>query len=357
VKARFKRNGETTWQILTLQESTDGQFQGTFRDGLPEGHYDLMIAASDNGGNSIEYIASPGFLIGESSSVPSEFITLVSPAEQGYTGRQPTFSWLPVTGAEYHLEVSKTEDFSTNIIDTHLTSTSYKTTTLLELYQPHYWRVSATAPGKFIQPSGKRTFYPQIPDPVQAIFPTNNSSGNATSIIFQWTTPEFAQNYTIEISTSPTFNSIIATTLTSTNEFPVVDLQNNTIYYWRILTHFDQNGWPYQAMSDVFVFNTGKVTETEKPVDILSGLSTYPNPFDHQINISFHLKKPGVVGFQIADPIGREVFIENFPASAGDNTIEWKGNDAQGTPLKNGVYLGRIQTGNEVHHVKMVLRR
>jgi subtilisin-like proprotein convertase family protein len=65
--------------------------------------------------------------------------------------------------------------------------------------------------------------------------PTNGQIGLSTSAILKWESQSNAENYTVQISTSPTFATTIINTQVATNEYVVTNLSQETRYYWRIL--------------------------------------------------------------------------------------------------------------------------
>jgi hypothetical protein len=82
-------------------------------------------------------------------------------------------------------------------------------------------------------------------------------------------------------------------------------------------------------------------------------LPAYPNPFNTRTNITFTLPQSAEVEMKIYNILGEEITIlmsGNF--SAGTHTIQWEAGD-----LPSGMYLCRLQTGNEQRVIKLLLMK
>ncbi len=82
----------------------------------------------------------------------------------------------------------------------------------------------------------------------------------------------------------------------------------------------------------------------------------YPNPFDSDANISYALNDPGNVRVSIYNTAGQ--LIRSFDMGvqdAGTYTVHWDGNHEDGTQATSGVYLYRIDVGDQSVTNRMVL--
>jgi hypothetical protein len=83
-----------------------------------------------------------------------------------------------------------------------------------------------------------------------------------------------------------------------------------------------------------------------------SGLSVYPVPFEDHANINFTLKRAADIDISIFNMIGKRVAsVEHGLYPAGDHTISWNGKN-----LKTGMYILRMNTGNEIKTAKILKR-
>ncbi|HTY38592.1 MAG TPA: T9SS type A sorting domain-containing protein [Bacteroidota bacterium] len=79
----------------------------------------------------------------------------------------------------------------------------------------------------------------------------------------------------------------------------------------------------------------------------------YPNPFNPTTSISYELVANCVVSLKVYDMLGRAVAtLVNHSSLAGKHTVQW---DATGLP--SGVYVYRLQAGNQITAKKMILLR
>jgi hypothetical protein len=82
-------------------------------------------------------------------------------------------------------------------------------------------------------------------------------------------------------------------------------------------------------------------------------LQNYPNPFNPTTTISMRIAEAGLVTLRIYDVLGREVAaLVNERLEAGEHTRTW---DATGQA--SGVYYYRLQTGDFVETMKLILAR
>jgi flagellar hook assembly protein FlgD len=80
------------------------------------------------------------------------------------------------------------------------------------------------------------------------------------------------------------------------------------------------------------------------------------SPFRSSTAISFDLKYPEAVTFEIYTLSGRKVrsIFKNILAS-GRHMIKWDGRDESGRELPSGIYFYRLITDEFLQHKKMIL--
>ncbi len=84
--------------------------------------------------------------------------------------------------------------------------------------------------------------------------------------------------------------------------------------------------------------------------------NNYPNPFNPETTIKYHLAKSSQVRLIIYNQLGQVVTtLVNEHQSAGAKTVSWDGMDISGTQLSSGVYIYRIEAGDFVASKKMML--
>lgn len=87
-------------------------------------------------------------------------------------------------------------------------------------------------------------------------------------------------------------------------------------------------------------------------------ISSYPNPFNPQTQISFELSTSEQVRVSVFDMNGRRIAkIAERTFGEGPQTLDWNGRDNAGRLVPSGTYLLRIDAGQETWHGKMMLVR
>jgi len=75
----------------------------------------------------------------------------------------------------------------------------------------------------------------------------------------------------------------------------------------------------------------------------------YPNPFSRETNIRFHLPEAGHVILKVYNILGQEILsLANTPYEEGTHTLQWDGTDMSGNEAPGGIYIYRIQVGDNV---------
>jgi gluconolactonase len=81
--------------------------------------------------------------------------------------------------------------------------------------------------------------------------------------------------------------------------------------------------------------------------------ANYPNPFNPETTISYHVGVNSLVALNVYDPLGRKVaLLVNKEQPAGTYSIQW---DASG--FSSGTYFYRLTSGSVVETKKMILLR
>jgi len=82
----------------------------------------------------------------------------------------------------------------------------------------------------------------------------------------------------------------------------------------------------------------------------------YPNPFNSSTQIKYFLPRTTHVNITVFNVAGQHVItIVDDLEPAGDYSIVWEGDRADGSPLPSGIYFYRIQAGNFLAAKKMIL--
>jgi hypothetical protein len=82
----------------------------------------------------------------------------------------------------------------------------------------------------------------------------------------------------------------------------------------------------------------------------------YPNPFNPQTVIEYSIPSRNEVVINVFNVLGQRVrtFVEG-PRAAGTHRVVWDGRSDAGVPVASGIYLYRLQAGEQVRTRKMLL--
>jgi len=206
--------------------------------------YNGTILKTTTGGNQI--------LI---PSVP----VLASPANNSTNvSLTPTLIWNTSSNASYYrIELSTTPNFI-NITDSAtINTTQYIVPNgKLNSTTTYFWRVKAFNTTSSSDWSSVWNFGTTAgPAAPTLLEPQNNSTQVSLTPTFQWSSVSGAINYTIQISTSMNFTTIVdsLTTTNLTYTIPSGRLNINTSYYWRVRT---RNSFGTSSWSTVWTFST-----------------------------------------------------------------------------------------------------
>ena len=87
-------------------------------------------------------------------------------------------------------------------------------------------------------------------------------------------------------------------------------------------------------------------------------LPNYPNPFRARTTLEFTLPERGDVRLVVYDVLGRRVrTLVDQSYDAGRHVVRWDGRNDTGQAVASGIYLGRLEVGDQRHVQRLVLVR
>ena len=110
-----------------------------------------------------------------------------------------------------------------------------------------------------------------------------------------------------------------------------------------------------------YEFGAPPVANDDPVIPQLSGgisATNYPNPFNPETTIRFHLPVGGLTELGIYNLKGqlvRKLLYSDM--AAGTHTVQWNGRDKHNQPVSSGMYLYRIVSGKQQCQGKMVLMK
>ena len=173
--------------------------------------------------------------VGTAPSIPG----LISPTDGAIDQtNSPVLTWNASNGTTYYvLHVSTSSTFGSFAFnDSTLTGVSRQLSSLLNSTK-YYWRVRAKNSYGTSGWSGTWSFTTTGVTPSIPVLnsPTDGSTGQSTSPTLRWNTSSGAMSYSVQVSTSGSFASLIydRSGITATNQ-QVTGLSNLETYYWRV---------------------------------------------------------------------------------------------------------------------------
>ena len=99
-----------------------------------------------------------------------------------------------------------------------------------------------------------------------------------------------------------------------------------------------------------------KKSDANHVPETISLFPAYPNPFNPETSLQYHLTIESYVNLTIYDMLGREVSqLVSEIQSPGIQSVQWNATDMNGKPVSAGIYLYQIQSGEFIQTRKMVL--
>ncbi len=293
-------------------------------------------------------------------SLPNVPMTLVSPINNTQTEDGFDFVWTGVAGSKYTFELSTSESFN-NIVYTTTTENSSISSSDIKLSgsTKYYWRVTAindnyttttSSVGQFISPA-----LPEMP--ITLDYPKNNIQ-TSSGFDFIWTGVDDAE-YTLELSTTPTFEKVEYSSKTgisyySSNNFPF--LPNATTYYWRVIGTHDSYA---PTTSAVESFITPAKPSICKPVHYLPNDKESFNSDIVFVAIKAYLVNVNTTKLELADNSILEISTDKDFTNIIYTNNQWVDVSVNGTEYEciqhtlpisyftNGTYYWRIHAQEE----------
>jgi len=348
----FRREG-TTWTQEAKLTSSDGAASDYFGHSVSlSGDYALIGAYydDDNGTDAGSAYVYSGILFPNA-------VALIRPEDGALvTADSVTLVW-DTGGSEvdrYWVEGATDSLFSMQFIDSTVTDTQY-TVNPIHHNQTYWWKVRAHNSYGWGPFSVVRSFfvYQEVPAPPVLLSPDSGATGVSTEPALSWNGSAGAEFYTLQVSETPNFSTLIVNEESlSETFFDVNELSNNATYYWRTSAVNDLGASDW---SEIWSFTTVLTDVSgEEGVPATIELSqNYPNPLNPSTLIRYGLPQRSHVKLELFNPLGQRVAIlVDAEKEAGYHyaVLESRG-------LASGLYFYRFQAGNFVETKKLVILR
>jgi len=159
----------------------------------------------------------------------------------------------------------------------------------------------------------------------------------------------------------------VTNTFSSTNSMITPRMQHTAtrLQNGNILIAGGYNGSATIKLAELFIIDTTSYVAIENdhgskhPVPENYILKhNYPNPFNPETTIEYHLTRTADVRLEIYNLLGQRVrLLVNTKKQPGEYTVKWDGKDDNGQDLASSVYVIHLSTSGEVRTQKMLLLR
>jgi hypothetical protein len=149
---------------------------------------------------------------------------------------------------------------------------------------------------------------------------------------------------------------VISTPTSDTSYTPLVNLDSNTLYFWRVSS--SRNNAAYSPLDSLFVVKAPSVVAAKQPGIKPLVLQVSPNPFSGAIKVTLNTAaSAGTVSLQIFDVSGR--LVASLVPTGGNATVSarWDGRDAGGVKARAGIYFLRAKVGSKILNERIHLLR
>ena len=260
--------------------------------------------------------------------------------------------WKEVTGiVAYEYEIAPDENFTTLIVNKEVDTLAARAE-MLYFGSTYYWR---TRVRNFADTSDWSPVWSfTTTDSVNLKTPSNGAVNIAQKPTLKWVEMTGQTQYQLQVDTLNTFAAPIVEQfiLGSKTEYDVTHkLALNKIHYWRmraiVNSEFvnDTSSW-----GETWSFTTAATTGMDE-VSGMKNLSIYPNPASGKIFVRVNSNKTQTISISIMDLVGKYISKGDWMLSSGENTKAMDINNLDG-----GIYIIRIQAGDEVINQKLIVK-
>ncbi len=239
-------------------------------------------------------------------------VTLSYPSDgTTVSGLETELGWNSL-GNSYLLNIDTTSTFGSPAAVTYTMTDTYRYISGLKFGQRYFWRVCAVSGSQQMEWSDTWSF--TVQSSVNPYSPSNNSTLSSNSTYLYWDYFTGAEDYTVQMDTTATFDSpSIQSYTTTSTEYYVSSLAYAQNYYWRVKA---RNGSSESDWSNVMRFSTIGTVTLNSPSNgsIVSNYSSVYFYWNYNYNISYyHIQYDTVADF--SSPLATQSLQEVYDYS------------------------------------------
>lgn len=193
-----------------------------------------------------------------------------------------------------------------------------------------------------------------VPDPPLLYTPISGTQNVGINKPLKWFSQSGDIMYHVEVATDSLFSNIFKSKDLITNNWTVTQLNDSTIYYWRVKSN---NGGHWSAdYSQVWNFSTLGYTSVKELSFIKKGFrleQNHPNPANGQTGITFFTPEKEKIVITLYDPEGKEIaLLVNDEKLPGEYQVMLDMNK-----FPSGIYFYRMQAEGVSCTRKLILEK
>jgi len=186
------------------------------------------------------------------------------------------------------------------------------------------------------------------------ISPCNRATDVPTTLLLSWNGLWGATSYHLQVSTGSDFLSLVIDTSIIGQSCGIKDLEDNTIYYWRVKASNAGGTSSYSSMWNLTTKGPDFIEQLNFDNPFMYTLyQNYPNPFNQITTIRFSLPKMNPVRLSIFNSLGMEIeVLVNQVLPSGNYHTQWFPHSKA-----NGIYFYQLRTSEFIDIKKLILNR
>jgi len=251
--------------------------------------------------------------------------------------------WTDISGnSGYMYQIDTSQSFNSSLLQEGTTAqnNSYGGVSDLLFGTTYYWHACALSAVDTSIWSNTWSFTTlnQMPNAPILISPANGSTGvSATSVDLEWSSIPDATNYQYQYSEDNTFSAGVYSGTTAYLTETIVDLSENTTYYWRVRGQNSSGNSPWSVIWHFTTENSvGVLNESN-----ISSIKVFPNPTSKMLTI----KGEGIIRLELISFNGQII---------GEKNIENDKSIFDLSAIPNGIYLIKVVTDKNTIYKKVI---
>ncbi len=189
------------------------------------------------------------------------------------------FSWTASSDATiYGMQIATDPGFQTFVVNDSLVTGTSKQVSGLLYGTTYHWRMNAKNVGASSAYSSVRMFSTKLQSP-SPLAPASNSGNQPIAMTLRWSAVDGAASYSIQVSTSSGFTSLLVDANRTVDSLVLPPLANKTKHYWRVSARAasgDTSAHPALAWNFTTIADTPAVPTLNTPADGASSIPVNP---------------------------------------------------------------------------------